>query len=229
MADAWWRVDWAPTAGEWQAFWGLLSVAATVLLIVIAWRQLRGLAMSNSALAESNDLLAASNKALSRPVIVVEFRLQTTPSRDYANTRATSVIFILVKNVGPTAARDIHLKVTPPFEVANTAIHQAAQDFVRERFSGEEPIRMLTPGQELKYLLDTAEAALGNESLPSEYEVEATYTDISGTDRITETFFLSTEAWAFAISEDDPMARISKDIQFVSDNLEKVARILSER
>ena len=229
MSDAWWRFDWAPTAGEWQALWGLLAVIATVLLLLIAWRQLTGLSESNRVLAESNDLLAASNKALNRPALAVELHLQTTPSRNYESSGADGTVFVRVRNVGPSVARDINLTVTPPFQVADTKIHAHAREFLRNRFSGESPIRMLTPGQELKYVLDGASAALDDETLPVEYEVIAEYTDISGTDRIRESFVLSMAAWALSIAEDDPMARLSKDIQFVSQKLAAINKTLSGR
>jgi hypothetical protein len=228
MGDAWWRFDWAPTASEWQALWALVGVLATVALLVIAWRQLTGLTESNRTLAKSNDLLAASNKALSRPVIVVEFHLQTKPARNYDKDIGRGFVFIRVKNVGPSVARDITLKVTPPFESADQAIHEASRDFVRKSFSGNNPIRMLTPGQEIKYLLDSSAEAVGNDSLPSSYEVTATYTDIESIDEIREMFVLSTAAWAFSIAEDDPLARISKDIQFVSEKLTAITTKMGE-
>lgn len=232
----WWRWDGWPTAGEWQAVWAFAAVASAVLLLYVAWRQLSGLAESNHQLAESNRLLTESNKALSRPVVSVEYSLERHASRDYTNSQNESTAFVLVRNVGTTPARDITLKVDPPFESTSDAISADALHFLNEMFSGDRTIRMLAPGHSLKYVLDSAKEAVGNDELPPEYTVKAVYQDLAQTEHFEDVFVLQMSPWAMSVAEVDPMKRISKDIQFISQSLRDrdkglpiIAKRISER
>lgn len=219
MDDAFWRFDWAPTAEEWQAFWAMLGVVAALLLLYVAWKQLSGLAESNLQLARSNELLTESNKALSRPLVVVEYEFRVQSRRNYASPNGSSTIFVVIRNVGQTPARDLFLTVDPPFESTSDAISEKALGFLANQFSGTVPIRMLTPGQKLMYALDEAATAVGNEDLPDEYQILARFTDVAGTEEFEEEFVLQMSPWALSVADQDPLRRISRDIQFVSETL----------
>lgn len=215
----WWRFEGWPTAGEWQAWWGFAAVIVAGVLLYVAWKQLSGLAESNKQLAESNRLLTESNKAISRPVVVVEYAFERQASRDFTNTQNESTVFVVVQNVGTSPARDVLLTVSPAFEHESGSVGAAATAFLNDLFSGTAPIKMLTPGQRLKYVLDDAREALQSETLPSEYEVTATYTDLERTESFSDEFVLHMSPWAMSIAEVAPLKRISKDIQFVSQSL----------
>lgn len=215
----WWRWEGWPTAAEWQAWWGFGGVVVAGVLLYVAWKQLSGLAESNRELKRSNELLTESNKEISRPVVSVEYLFEKQASRNYTNAENKSTVYIVVSNVGATPARDVRLTVTPSFQKVSATVAQEVTNFLNELFSGQKPIKMLSPGQRLKYVLDDARDALTSKTLPSEYAVNATYTDLQRTETFDDEFVLEMSPWAMSIAEVAPMKRISKDIQFVAQSL----------
>lgn len=218
-ASAWWRIDGWPTAEEWQAWWGFAAVVVAAILLYVAWKQLSGLAESNKQLTRSNTLLTESNRAMSRPVVVVEYEFEKHASRDYTNTQNESSVYVLVRNVGSSPARDVTLTVSPEFQRASATVGAKTTEFLNELFSGRTSIKMLAPGQKLRYVLDSAREALASKTLPSEYEVTARYSDLERADTFSDSFVLQMSPWGMTIPEVAPLKRISKDIQFVSQSL----------
>lgn len=214
----WWRAEGWPTAEEWTALWAFAAVVLTALLLWVAWRQLAGLAASNSGLAESNRLLAESNRALSRPSIVVEFAFEKVPWRNYTQTSNVSTVFVVVKNVGASPAMNVRMSVSPAFEATDKKITPEVLAFLNARFDGQSVVRMIAPAQRLKYILDSAKDAVGNEDLPGEYTITAVYEDLEGS-TFGERFVLQMSPWAISVAETDPLRQLSKDVQFISENL----------
>lgn len=218
MTD-WWRVQGWPTPDEWQAFWGFASTVLTGLLIWIALRQLSGLAKSNRGLVESNELLAESNHSLSRPTIIVQLDFERVPMRNYTNNSNNSNVFVVVDNVGASPAVDVLLAVDPKFEATPTKLTAEGLQALNDLFSGRERFRMVAPGQRFRYILDSASDALKSDELPSEYTVTASYWDSERKRRYEESFTLQMSPWAMAVAEVDPAKQLSKDVQFISENL----------
>lgn len=215
----WWRWEGWPTAAEWQAWWGFAAAAIAGVLLYVAWKQLSGLAESNRELKRSNELLTQSNKEISRPVVIVEYRLERHAQRDYSNSAGDSTVYVVVRNVGATPARDVLLSASPPFRRAGSSVTRASVNALNDLFSGRRPIKMLTPGQELKYAFDDAREALTNAAVPSEYVVGAIYADLQRTEKYDDEFVLELSPWGPSVAEVAPMKRISKDIQFVAQSL----------
>jgi len=215
----WWRIDGWPTAEEWQALWSFMAAAFAAVLLVIAWRQLTGLAVSNRGLAESNNLLAESNRALSRPAIVVRLEFERVAARNYTNTANLSNVFVVVENVGASPAIDVALQVTPAFEGTGKKLSDEGLEALNSLFNGSAPIRMIAPNQRLKYILDSAKDAMQDPALPTEYVVTATYTDIEESTSYSEPFVLQMSPWGMSVAEVDPAKQLSRDIQFISENL----------
>ncbi|OJX98438.1 MAG: hypothetical protein BGO96_04565 [Micrococcales bacterium 73-15] len=63
--------------------------------------------------------------------------------------RVHKVLTFVVRNVGPTAAKDVRVVFEPPIEEASAS--QALRQFVRDRYAEEIPT--LGPGQELTNLV----------------------------------------------------------------------------
>lgn len=220
----WWRWDGWPTAAEWQAWWGFAGVLVAGILLYAAWKQLSGLAESNRELKRSNEILAESNKALSRPVVIVEYLLERHTQRDYSSSRANSTVYVVIRNVGPSPARDVVFNGSPQFQRAGNSVSDASIEYLNELFSGERAIKMITPGQVLKYALDDARDALGSDVVPREYAVQVSYTDLQRTEDFVDEFVLQMSHWGPSVAEDAPMKRISKDIQFLSQTLRDANR-----
>lgn len=220
----WWRVDNYPTASEWQALWAFMAAAIAGFLLWMAGRQLRGVRESNQELAKSNELLAASNREMSRPLVLVEFAFERTPLRNYTNQTTSATVYVVVRNVGASPARDITLMVSPEFAAVSSSVAKEALDALNARFGGSDPIRMLPPGQELRYVLDSATEAVGNNDLPAEYVVEVSYSDIASSTKYGEQFVLQMAPWAMSVAQVEPLRQISKDLQFVSENLRSATK-----
>lgn len=220
----WWRLVGWPTASEWQALWACVAAILAGVLLYIAWKQLHGLSESNRSLAESNKLLAESNHALSRPTVVVEFEFERTAWRNFTNSNNESTVFVVVRNVGASPALDVKLKVSPGFESTGQKLTDEGIAALNRLFSGEAPIRMIAPGQKLTYILDSAKDALNDASLPPEYSVTADYTDTERERTYSEHFFLQMAPWAMSVAQVDSAKQISKDLQFISENLRSTER-----
>ena len=223
----WWRFEGWPSAEEWQALWALLSAILAAILLVIAWRQLNGLSVSNRSLAESNTLLAESNRALSRPTMVVQFEFERVAMRNYTNQVNASNVFVVVENVGASPAVDVRLEVEPLFQATSQKLTTEGLRALNALFDGSTPIRMIAPRQRLKYILDSAKHALGDPDLPKEYVVSVTYSDIEGSMGYAERFVLQMSPWGMSVAEVDPAKQLSKDVQFISENLRASHRGLS--
>ncbi len=215
----WWRWDGWPTAAEWQAWWGFAATVVAAILLFVAWKQLSGLAESNSQLARSNELLTESNKAISRPVVVVEYLFERHASRDYSNSDNRSSVYVIIRNVGTSPARDVLFTVSPAFEKVSSAVADATTEFLNELFSGRRPIKMLAPGQTLKYVLDSAREALKSTTLPAEYQITVAYTDLQRSEVFSDEFVLEMSHWGMTIGEVAPLKRLSKDVQFLTQSI----------
>ena len=215
----WWRWDGWPTAAEWQAWWGFAGVVVAAVLLFVAWKQLSGLAESNRELKRSNELLTESNKEISRPVVIIEYVLERHAQRDYSNSGSDSTVFVAIRNVGASPARDVLLSGSPEFQRAGTAVSNGSIQALNDLFSGGRPIKMLTPGQQLNYAFDGARDALNSSTVPSEYIVAATYSNLQRTETYADEFVLELSPWGPSVAKTAPMERISKDIQFVAQTL----------
>lgn len=222
----WWRIEGWPRADEWQAFWAFIAAGLAAALLWIAWRQLHGLAVSNKSLAESNKLLAESNRALSRPTVIVQFEFERVAMRNYTNQTNANTVYVVVENVGASPAMNVLLKVTPEFEATEMKLSKEGLEALNALFSGSAPIRMIGPHQRLKYILDSAKDALQNEDLPTEYVVDATYTDLEASESYEDSFVLQMSPWGMSVAEVDPRKQLSKDVQFISENLRGTKGVL---
>lgn len=90
MDTPWWNIDGAPTPDEWTALFAGLTLVAAIIAAVIALRQLR--AHFETARAQG------------RPYVIVDFAFKSI------------LMQVEIKNIGATAASELTIRVTPPFE-----------------------------------------------------------------------------------------------------------------
>lgn len=226
----WWNWQGWPLPEErsaWWTLWAALSAAIvavlTIVLIVIAWRQLSGLAESNRHLATSNELVAESNRALSRPYVVVKFGYRRHMNRDpRAPERAT--LTIEVSNVGHSPAVNVRLFANP--ELASTgsiveddpAKSRARLFELRGRFDGSVPFGSIPPGQKHTFALDRLPDAMNSEDVPKSYDMRLEYEDVDN-NRYRDQYAVSFQEWETAMFDPDPGQRISKDLQAINETL----------
>lgn len=147
MNSQWWHMDDAPNPDEWTALFAGLTFIAAVVAAVIALRQLRA--------------HFESTRAQSRPYVIVDFTFKSI------------LMQIEIKNIGATAAKDVTLRVDPPFE---SGLNRQATT-LNSIFSEAEKISMLAPGRRILYTFDRAPDYY-EAKRPERYQVTASYTDM---------------------------------------------------
>lgn len=185
LNGSWWHIGGAPTPDEWMALFAGLTLIAAVVAAVIALRQLR--AHFEAARAQS------------RPYVIVDFAFKSI------------LMQIEIKNIGATAASDLTLRVTPPFE--SGLREQAAT--LNAVFSEPEQISMLAPGRRILYTFDRAPDYY-EAKRPERYTATASYTDMPvqyhrpwrhgwsrQVVRYTDTYVLDFRQWSQATTESD--------------------------
>jgi len=187
---------------SWDLASAIGSVAggfAALAALLVAWYQLRS--------------FVRSNRDATRPYLAIDVVFERQSSVD-PKAEFRALAYVVVRNDGPSAARDIVLQSEPPFETKSTDVTEGAVSGLRKLFSGSRPIPNLNPGRELKYILDEARMVLRDDAVAS-YEVSAIYSDPSG-HKYHETSVIAFEAWEWSAADEDPLTRISKDLQGVA-------------
>lgn len=185
MNDPWWRVAWAPTPDEWAALFAGLTLVAAVIAAAIALRQLRA--------------HFEAERARSRPYVLVDYTFKSI------------LMQVEIKNIGATAAANIELRVSPPFE---SGLNEQAKT-LNSVFSEAETISMLAPGRRILYSFDRAPDYHAAKR-PQRYTVTATYMELAnpsagvGSRRwwrnsqpYTDTYVLDFRQWSQATTESD--------------------------
>lgn len=205
------EIDWAAVQGIGTAVAAIAALAA----VWVASQQLSKLTDSNQLLAKSNDAMTQSNLALTRPYVVVDFELRTSMGR--AGNLTSSMVNVLIENVGRTPAKNLTMKVDRPFEPSKLPDQAGWEKGVRELnrvMDGKTTIRSLTHVRPLRYYLDEATDIMGGDN-PTEWKswtVSARYYDSDGHE-FNETWVLELGYWRLSLALPDPVVRISKVIE----------------
>lgn len=219
------------SAADSQAIATWVYVVITFFLLLVAWFQLRGLSQSNKLVAESNQQLAASNKALVRPYVVVDFGFKRHHRLDPDNPMSASLT-IEVSNIGRTSAQEIRVVTSPTLNASLTTIagdkpaseRQLAK--LREIFDGEKSIRSLTPGRTITYVLDRLPDAMTTKDIPKGYDLAVSYRDVEG-EVFEESYRMDFEGWEVAVGWGEDIGRISKDLQALNETMKKLLNQMS--
>lgn len=216
-----WAEDWNDTQGFWSAVQGVGTVLAAIAALValfIAKSQLSELIRSNKLLADSNDAMTHSNLSLTRPYVVVDFELMPSVSR--TGSISSSLVNVLIENVGRSPAKNLILNVDHPFAPAGQPDQPGWASAISELnrvMNGETVIRSLTHVKPLRYYLDDASDIMGGDD-PAEWPswtVNAKYDDADGNE-FNESWTLELGYWRRSLAIADPLVRIGKVIEGVS-------------
>ncbi|PYD00038.1 hypothetical protein B4U78_013075 [Microbacterium esteraromaticum] len=213
----------------WSAVQGvgtLIAAIAAIIALIIAGNQLRQLIASNRLLAESNDTMAASNIALTRPYVVVDYEFHPSLTRG-GGTSGTSV-FVVIRNDGRTPAHNITMTVDRPFAPLSKPDEDGWRKSVHDlnrMMDGTSVLRSLTSTRPLKYYLDD-EALFGvsDEEAPA-WTVAVKYEDADGRS-FQEFFHLDVEPWRRSLAIGDPLLRVGKYIDSVAHRLGDMNRTI---
>ncbi len=222
----WWKgvVGWAESWNESQGFWTavqgvatLIAAVAALVALFIARSQLAELIRSNKLLASSNDAMTHSNMALTRPYVVVDFQFRPSIGRD-GDVKGTTIA-VEIENAGRSPAKNLRLKVEPPFPLPddpNNPNWRTAVEELNKAMDGMTVIKSLTHVRPIAFYLDEATDIMGTEERAAgEWEVTATYEDADGHE-FTEVSVLELSHWRRALVTVDPVYRIAKGVQAVA-------------
>lgn len=147
MHSEWWRGDGWPTPEEWNALFVGLTFAVAFVAAIVALIQYR------------SHLRAERDRT--RPYVIVDYAFRSI------------LMQVEIKNIGTSAAADVHLSVDPPFE---SGIRDQAER-LNEVFSADETISMLAPGRRILYTFDRAPDYF-DAKRPEKYAITAEYQDL---------------------------------------------------
>jgi hypothetical protein len=224
---SWWRFQDMPTAEEWSAFFG----ASALIALGFAWYQIRQVDQSNKSLIASNELARQVNLEAVRPRVQVA--LQT--SRSVSKSRGASVrgsLYISVKNTGVSAAHDVRLSVNQPFTSLESFFKPGMMGNhfaeVNAVFDGSVHFQTLQPGNSYIWFLGQApELFMTTDEIPRRWNIEATYSGTATRVPFHDAFVIDLEVEKRIDLPVDPLIRIGKDIEVVSDKLEAIKRSIA--
>lgn len=224
--EQWWQgvLNWIASWGDGQGFWTavqgvgtLVAAVAALVALSIARSQLSALTESNNLLAESNDSMTQSNVALTRPYVIVDFQFRPSIGRD-GDVKGTTIA-VAIESVGRTPAKNLRLKVDPPFPLPDDPTNpnwRTAVEELNKTMNGTTVIKSVTHIRPIAFYLDQTADIMGtDEQAAGEWTVTATYEDGSG--RVfSEVSVLELSHWRRALVTVDPDYRTAKAVQAVA-------------
>lgn len=219
---SWWRFPGMPTAEEWSAVFG----ASALVALGFAWYQIRQVDQSNKALIASNELARQVNIEAVRPRVQVALEANRFVQKD-RGAAVKGALYIAVRNIGVSPARDVRLKVSPPFTSLGKFFKPGmmGEHFteVNETFNGQVHFRTLNPGNSYIWFLGRVPELFEDGSgVPRRWEVETEYTGTASPEPFRETFVLDLDVEKRIELPVDPLVRIGKDIEVVGSYLKAI-------
>lgn len=135
-------------------------------------------------------------------------------------------IYIAVQNIGVSPARDVRLKVNPPFtsleEFFNPNMMEGHFDKINKIFNGEVHFQILNPGNKYIFLLGGTELFNAGHEIRRQWRVETHYSGTASYEPFSETFVLDLDVEMRIEAPVNPLVRIGKDIEVVGSHLEQI-------
>ncbi len=140
-------------------------------------------------------------EAQTRPFVVIDL-----------GSSAQTLFDLVVKNIGPTLARDVRFEFDPPIQSTDDDLDPNKVKMFREGIS------TLAPGKEIRTLFEKGPERHKSD-LPDTYAVTVAYTDQSGKRRYKETIDLD-----FGLYWDRPTVVSRRDVHDLYKQLEAIAK-----
>ncbi|MBB1197789.1 MULTISPECIES: hypothetical protein [Curtobacterium] len=162
------------------------------------------------------------SRSRTQPVVLAELR--------YAKNSDTTIDFV-VRNLGPTVARDVLVEFDPPLEVPKIEPTGAGRptSYIVKRY--EKPIAMLAPGQELSntwwYGVEQGAQRVNAEPTPDQVTIRIRYRG-RGWRWIKETYPIDVDIMTLATSTESSSSTKGR-IGSIEKSLKTIAQVLSKR
>lgn len=229
LFGSWWRFSNMPTADEWSALFGASALAA----LGFAWYQIRQVDQSNKALIVSNEQARQVNLEAIRPRVQVALEASRVLFKN-RGAPAAGVLYITVWNSGVSPARDVRLRVSPPFtsleQFFNTGMMSEHFGEVNRAFNGDVYFHTMTPGSKYIWFLGRApELFEDTSSVPRRWDIEVSYSGTASNTPFIDSFVIDLDVEKRVQLPADPLLRIGKDIQVLGDHLAAIKRAVPNK
>lgn len=137
----------------------ILSLIALVVYVIKTWHMASATRSSAEAAQKTLDELRDGRDQETAPYVVTYF--EASPQ--------TSLIYLVIKNIGRTIAKDIRLVFDPPLKSTQAAFQLGDLAAIREGISS------MPPGYEIRTAFDSAITYFGNPELPLLFRASVSY------------------------------------------------------
>ncbi len=185
-----------------QAF----TLAAVVVYVIKTWEMASATRKAAEATERSVAEMKEARDQQTRPYVIAYFTIK----------EGTGLIYLVLKNIGQSVARDVRFSFDPPLKTSSEATNEmlAKMSFVTEG------IQSMPPGYELKTLFDSTVSYLNNEELPQKYRVRiAYYGGISPEERIDEYVLDISAFWGISYTRETTMKDLVKKVDDIGKDL----------
>jgi len=181
-----------------------IQILLMVTLVLITWRY----AVSAHEQAEASKRMAEEMK-LNR-------EMQTMPSivAYFDNPRST-LLDLVVKNIGHGAAKDVRLKIDPP-------LHDHQERDIAELSLFQRGIDFFPPGREFRQIVGLTKSFFGEGSQrPLEYNLTVSYSDVGGNPIPAQIIPLDLSVYRdLPIHRESDIDRLIKEVKNLAEKLE---------
>ncbi|MBF4631581.1 hypothetical protein ITJ42_10185 [Clavibacter michiganensis subsp. phaseoli] len=215
VSPKWWRLGFLPTPEEWQATFAGLALAA----LGLAWYQIKQVDASNKEVARSNESVRKVNLENVRPRVQV-FLTADRIVRRLRGAPVTGTIYLTVENAGVTAATNVRMTASAPFESLPEFFIPGGMekhlDEVNSFFNGDIKFKTLTPGRPYIWILGRAPEIYEAEGIVKKYDIRVQYGIVGLSDTFDETITIDLDLEKRIAAPVDPLVRIGKDLEEVT-------------
>ncbi len=191
-------------------FWiQVFTLIALIIYVAKTWEMASATRKAAEATERSVAEMKEARDQQTRPYVIAYFTIK----------EGTGLIYLVLKNIGQSVARNVRFSFDPPLKTSNETINQmlAKMSFVTEG------IQSMPPGYELKTFFDSTVSYLNNEELPQKYNVRISYYGgIRPEQRIDEYVLDISAFWGLSYTRETTMKDLVKRTEAIGKELSRI-------
>lgn len=166
----------------------------------------------------------SANREAARPYVSIDAEFKVIGAKVARGLLPRdSLILLVVRNTGRSAARKLKLTVDRPFAPVTNAIMPAATAALNKLFSGEV-LSTLNPGNQLKFPLDDPKKLLSKPDAELRYTIRCRYRDVNG-HNYCEEHVIDLAPWRYSLADTAPIDEIVDELRRLADEMEHTSEV----